>query len=47
MSKETGIWLGIGAVVALFGFVIWYEITVWRHCLQTDPWWYCLKVLGR
>lgn len=34
-------------VVALLILIGWYEYSLWSRCLQTDPWWYCLRVLVR
>lgn len=39
--------LGIVALAALIAFGLWYEIASWNECLQTQSWWYCLRILGR
>ena len=34
-------------LVALVLAVAVFEITVWRECIAAEPWWYCLRVLGK
>lgn len=35
------------AVVALIGLGIYWEISVWQECRQTNSWFYCVRVLGK
>lgn len=35
------------AVVALIGIGIYWEISGWQECRQTNSWSYCVRVLGK
>lgn len=42
--KRIAILLLVVAVVAL---IAGYEVAVWRVCIADNPWWYCVRILGR
>jgi hypothetical protein len=44
--KQTSPWFFIIAFFILITFVLWYEVTVWTECRQTNSFMYCLRVLG-
>lgn len=27
--------------------LVWYEYKVWGNCLNTNPFWYCLRILSK
>lgn len=33
--------------IAVFGFVIWLEYNAWNECLDTNSFWYCIRILDR
>ncbi len=35
------------AILALIAAGIWYEVALWGECLESHPWWYCLRVVVR
>ena len=43
-------WVVNGAIffaAAIFGFVIWLEVNAWNECLETNSFWYCIRILDR
>lgn len=44
MMKEDRVF-AIGLVVIIL-FALYYEVSVWRECRQTNSWFYCMRVLG-
>lgn len=34
-------------VLLFFIGIVFYEISVWKECLQTNSWWYCLRIIGK
>jgi hypothetical protein len=29
------------------GLVVWWEISSWSECRETNSFWYCLRILGK
>lgn len=42
--KDLFIILGVVALLALGAL---YEISLWNECRQTNPWFYCMRVLSK
>jgi hypothetical protein len=34
-------------ILVLITFILWYEYNLWDECLDTNSFWYCLRVLGK
>lgn len=35
------------AAVAIIGLAIWWEVSVWQECRETNSWLYCWRVISR
>jgi hypothetical protein len=44
--RTIEITLAVLGIVGLVAGIIIYEVAVWRECLGSQSWWYCLRVLG-
>lgn len=47
-SNDTLTILGaVTALVAVVVLVIWWNVSVWTECRQTNSWMYCVRVLSK
>jgi len=34
------------ATATILLLILFYEVAVWRECIVSHPWWFCLRILG-
>jgi hypothetical protein len=47
MKSNLGSLLFAIAVVAFFGFGLWWTMQVWNECRLTNSWMYCLRLISK
>lgn len=40
-------WFATIFAVSLVVFVVWLEVRTWNECLDSNTFWYCLRVLDK
>lgn len=46
--KETAIVYGAAAAIAaFFAFLLWWNVSLWSECRETNSFFYCVRILGR
>lgn len=40
-------WLAPIFAFTLVGFIVWLEVRTWNECLDSNTFWYCLRVLDK
>lgn len=47
MKRTAGPVLAALAILGTVGFAIWWDVSVWQECRQTNSWFYCWRVISR
>ena len=40
-------YVGLAFALLIVGFVVWLEVKSWNECLETNSWFYCMRILGK
>lgn len=46
-GSEVKTAVSIATVIAAIALAVWWEVSLWNECRETNSFWYCVRVLGK